>query len=67
MPKQIISVQEPAKLDDYLHGLDDGYQQGNYDAYESMYILITDHKLDGAQMLYDYLINKFEHGGHPCN
>ena len=64
MPKQIIPIQEPAKLEEYLHGLDDGYQQGNYDAYESMYMLIKNN--DGINMLYDYLVNKFEHGGHQC-
>lgn len=63
MTKQIIPIQEPDKLEEYLRGVHEGYQEGNYDAYESMYILITDHKLNGAQMLYDYLINKFEHGG----
>ena len=65
MPKTIIPIQEPAKLEEYLHGLDDGYKQGNYDAYESMYMLIKNNN-DGINMLYDYLVNKFEYGGHQC-
>ena len=64
MPKQVIPIQEPDKLEEYMRGLNEGYMQGDYDAFESMYKLIKNHKVEGAKMLQDYLINKFEHGGH---